>query len=94
MMSYEEFVRKNELRAAEVIGYIKENMAEDMKWPEMIVFTATLAGALLAAAADSAEAMGEDRKMVISSFLELLNDYTQKFSTELAEYWRRKKFEP
>jgi hypothetical protein len=91
-MSYEEFVRKNELRAAEVIGYIKENMAEDMKWPEMIVFTATLAGALLAAAADSAEAMGEDRKMVISSFLELLNDYTQKFSTELAEYWRRKKF--
>jgi hypothetical protein len=93
MMSYEEFVRKNELRAAEVIGYIKENMAEDMKWPEMIVFTATLAGALLAAAADSAEAMGEDRKMVISSFLELLNDYTQKFSTELAEYWRRKKFE-
>jgi hypothetical protein len=93
MMSYEEFVRKNELRAAEVIGYIRENMAEDMSWPEMIVFTATLAGALIAAAADSAESMGENRKMVISSFLELLNDYTQKFSEELDEYWRRKKFE-
>jgi hypothetical protein len=58
----------------------------------MIVFTATLAGALIAATVNSAESMGENRKVVISSFLELLNEYLREFNDALDEYWRRKKF--
>jgi hypothetical protein len=69
METLEQFVRRNELRANDVIKYIKENHIVDMTWPETMVFTATLTGALLSSMVSVAESEGEKRGQNSSIFL-------------------------
>jgi hypothetical protein len=82
----EQFVRRNELRANDVIKYIKENHIGNMTWPETMVFTATLTGALLSSMVSVAESQGEKRDVVVQYFFELLSYYTQQFDNVLKKF--------
>jgi hypothetical protein len=86
METLEQFVRRNELRANDVIKYIKENHIGNMTWPETMVFTATLTGALLSSMVSVAESEGEKRDKIVQYFLELLSYYTQQFDNVLKKF--------